>query len=267
MTTDARPPIICSTGSIYSKPLEEAFPLFAQTAFDGVELMVTTDPDTRDADRVRALSEDHGLPVMAVHAPFLLMTRRVWGTEPVGKIERAIDLALEIGAPVVIVHPPYRWQTRYRRWLRERLPGIGAERGIVVAVENMFPFRVRGRRLVRFHSHHSLEDLADFPHVAIDTSHLAVAELDPVETLDRLGDRLAHVHLSNNAGKGWDSHLPVDEGVLDLGPFLEALVSRGFGGAVSLEIDLRSHVEDDRALRRVLSHNRDLCEARLSLPA
>ena len=174
--------------------------------------MVTNDPDTQDATRVRALSEDHALPVLAVHAPFLLMSRRVWGRDPLGKIDRAIELALGVGAPLVVVHPPYRWQSAYRRWLDEALPSVATERGVRVAVENMFPLRVRGRSVARFHAHQSLEDLDGFPNVTLDTSHLAVSGLDPVEAVTRLGDRLAHVHLSNNAGKGWDSHLPLDEG-------------------------------------------------------
>ena len=264
---DDRPPIICSTISVFSKPIDAAFPLFARTGFDGIELMVTNDPDTQDATRVRALSEDHALPVLAVHAPFLLMSRRVWGRDPLGKIDRAIELALGIGAPLVVVHPPYRWQSAYRRWLDEALPSLAAERGVRVAVENMFPLRVRGRSVARLHAHQSLEDLDRFPDVTLDTSHLAVSGLDPVEAVTRLGDRLAHVHLSNNAGKGWDSHLPLDEGVLDLGPFLEALAGRRFRGAISLEIDLRSHLDDDQALRRILSRNRELCEAGLTLPA
>ena len=127
--TDPRPPIACSTISVFSKPLDDAFPLIAETGFDGIELMVTSDPDTQDAGRVRALSEDHALPVLAVHAPFLLMARRVWGREPVGKIDRAVELALGVGAPLVVVHPPYRWQTAYRSWVDERLSAVAAERG------------------------------------------------------------------------------------------------------------------------------------------
>ena len=265
--TDPRPPIACSTISVFSKPLDEAFPLIAETGFDGIELMVTSDPDTQDAGRVRALSEDYALPVLAVHAPFLLMARRVWGREPVGKIDRAVELALGVGAPLVVVHPPYRWQTAYRSWVDERLSAVAAERGVRIAVENMFPLRVRGRSIARFHARQSLENLEGFPDVTLDTSHLAVAGLDPVETLSSLGDRLAHVHLSNNAGKGWDSHLPLDQGVLDLGRFLEALATRGFEGAISLEIDLRSHFDDEQALRRILSRNRELCESGLALPA
>lgn len=262
-----RPPIICSTISVFSKPIDVAFPLFARTGFDGVELMVTNDPDTQDAARVRALAEDHELPVLAVHAPFLLMSRRVWGRDPLGKIDRAVELAVGVGAPLVVVHPPYRWQASYRRWLDEGRAGAGADRGVRIAVENMFPLRVRGRSVARVHARQSLDDLEGFHDVTLDTSHLAVSGLDLVEAVTGLGDRLAHVHLSNNAGKGWDSHLPLDEGVLDLGPFLETLATRRFRGAISLEIDLRSHLDDDRALRRILSRNRELCEAGLTLPA
>jgi sugar phosphate isomerase/epimerase len=136
-----------------------------------------------------------------------------------------------------------------------------------VAVENMFPLRVRGRSVARFHARQSLDELEGFPDVTLDTSHLAVSGVDPVEAVARVGERLAHVHLSNNAGRGWDSHLPLDEGVLDLGRFLEALAARRFRGSISLEIDLRDHLDDDQALRRILSRNRELCESGLTLPA
>ena len=266
MTGD-RPAIACSTISVFSRPLDQAFALIAETGFDGVEIMVTSDPDTRDAARIRGLSDDHGLPIVAVHAPFLLMSRRVWGREPVGKIERAVELALRVAAPVVVVHPPYRWQTAYRRWLGESSSAAAKAWGVQIAVENMFPLRVRGRSVARFHERQSLEDLERFETVALDTSHLAVAGEDPVEAIARLGDRLGHVHLSNNAGRGWDSHSPLDEGVLDLGLVLETLATRGYRGAVSLEVDLRTHVRDERALRRVLTESRELCASRLTLPA
>ena len=219
--TDPRPPIACSTISVFSKPLDDAFPLIAETGFDGIELQCS------HSSIVRGF----------------------------------------VGAPLVVVHPPYRWQKAYRSWVDERLSAVAAERGVRIAVENMFPLRVRGRSIARFHARQSLEDLEGFPDVTLDTSHLAVAGLDPVETLSRLGDRLAHVHLSNNACNGWDSHLPLDQGVLDLGRFLEALATRGFEGAISLEIDLRSHLDDEQALRRILSRNRELCESGLALPA
>ncbi len=248
---------------MFTRPLRAIFGLLAQTGFRGVEVMVTKDPATQEARTIRSLADEHGLRVEAIHAPFLLMTRNVWGTEPVGKIYRAIELAEQVEAPLVVVHPPYRWQTAYRRWLDDRLPGLEELTGVRVAVENMFPVRVRGRKLATFHAKQELADLEGFPDVVLDTSHAAVAGLDLLETHDRLRGRLSHVHLSNNAGRGWDSHLPVDEGVLDLEPFLEALVADGFDGAVSLELDLRRHMADEQALRDALARNRTFCEGRL----
>ena len=261
------PRIACSTVSLFSQPLHDVFPLLAETGFGGVELMVTKDPDTQDPGRLVELAEDHGLAIVAIHAPFLLMTRSVWGTEPVGKIARAIELAEQVGAPLVVVHPPYRWQTRYRDWLQEGLPALSKSTAVRVAVENMFPVRVRGRKLAAFHAIRTLEDLEGFEHVVLDTSHAAVAGLDLFEALARLRGRLAHVHLSDNAGKGWDSHLPVTEGVLPLDRFLDEIAAGGYGGTISLEIDLRRDANDPEALRRTLAANREFCATRLHLVA
>ena len=267
MTSSPRalaPRLACSTASVFAKPLRMIFALIADAGFSGVEVMVTKDPATQDPRSLRALAGEHGLRLDAIHAPFLLVTQTVWGTDPVTKIYRAIELAEESGTPLVVVHPPYRWQAGYRRWLDEQLPGLERTTGVRVAVENMFPLRVRGRTLGTFHATQTLEDLLGFPDVVLDTSHAAVAGLDLLEALDRLSDRLAHVHLSNNAGKGWDSHLPVDEGVLPLEGFLDALTTDGFAGAVSLELDLRRFLSDEGALRGALVRNREFCEARLA---
>lgn len=259
------PRLLCSSVSVFTKPPREAFSLIAEAGFDGIEVMVTKDPDTQDPDRLRELSEEHELPIGVIHAPFLLMTRSVWGSDPIGKIDRGIELAVEIGARIVVVHPPYRWQTAYGRWLVDRLPALSEGTGVRVAVENMFPLRVRGRKVATFHTRQTIQDLETYPHVVLDTSHAAVARLDLSEALARLRGRLAHVHLSNNAGRGWDSHLPVDQGVLPLDRFLKSLAEQGFAGAISLEIDLRRHADDPKALRRVLVRNLDYCRARLPL--
>jgi sugar phosphate isomerase/epimerase len=78
---------------------------------------------------------------------------------------------------------------------------------------------------------------------------------------------VVHFHLSNNAGKGWDSHLPVDEGVLPIGQLLETAAAEGFPGTLSLELDLRPYLEDGISLREVLIRNREFCESRLGVRA
>ncbi len=262
-----RPHVALSTAAFFAVPLREAFRHAAEAGFDGVEVMVTKDPGTQEPHLLKDAAREFGLGIVAMHAPFLLMSRKVFGVDPVEKIHRTVHLAEEVGAPLVVAHPPYRWQVGYRRWLEENLPGFAERTGVVVGVENMFPIRLPtdggGRGGVRMHAGHPLRDLERFDRVVLDTSHAAVAGVDLLDAARRLDGRLAHVHLSNNAGRGWDSHLPIDEGVLDLDAFLAELAVRGFGGTVSLELDIRRHLGDEAATRDVLIRNRERSEAGL----
>jgi sugar phosphate isomerase/epimerase len=256
------PNVLFSSAAFFARPLAWTFRLVADAGFDGVEVMVTKDPDSQDPRRIRRLAEGFGLEVGALHAPCLLMTRRVWGTDPVRKIDRSVEAAADAGIPVVVVHPPYRWQAGFRRWLIEDLPRVEERTGIAVAVENMFPVRV-GRRDVTFHSNQDLDQLEGIPHLVLDTSHAAVARHDPVDVRRRFADRLRHVHLSDNAGRGWDSHLPPGDGVLDLDGFLEDLAASPYDGAVSLEVDLRPSQSDGDALRSRMDAMRERVESAL----
>jgi len=265
--TTPPPRLVFSTAPFFRYPVREAFRHAAEAGFEAVEVMVTQDPHTQEPHLLARLSEEYGLDVAAVHAPFLLLTRRVWGSEPTGKIYRAVHLAEELGAPVVVIHPPYRWQVRFRAWVEDQLADFSARTGVIVAVENMFPIRIRGDRGVRLHASEALEDLDRVPYLVLDTSHAAVAGLDVRDFYRDHGSRIRHVHLSNNAGKGWDSHLPVHEGVLPLEDFLSDLAGDGFGGSVSLELDLRPWMHDATALHETLVRNREFCERHLALRA
>lgn len=261
----ASPKLMFSTAPFFGRPLREAFRAAAEAGYRSVEVMVTRDPATQEAHLLADLSREFDLSVDTIHAPFLLMTRRVWGTDPTGKIYRSVHLAEEVGASLVVIHPPYRWQVRFKRWVERSLAEFSARTGVAVAVENMFPVRLPGERGLTFHAGQDLEDLERYPYLVLDTSHAAVAGHDLLEFYRRHRDQILHVHLSNNAGRGWDSHLPVYEGVLPLGGFLDLLASDGFAGSVSLELDLRPYLRDEKLLREVLVRNREFCESRLPL--
>ncbi len=152
----ASPPVLFSSAAFFARPLSWTFQLAAECGYHGVEVMVTKDPESQDPARIRALAEEFGLTVGALHAPCLLLTRKVWGTDPIGKIDRSVEAAADAGIPVVVVHPPYRWQRAFRRWLIDDLPSLEERTGVAVAVENMFPVRLAGRD-VTFHSNQDLE--------------------------------------------------------------------------------------------------------------
>ena len=74
------------------------------------------------------------------------------------------------------------------------------------------------------------------------------------------------MHLSDNAGKGWDSHLPPGEGVLDLDGFMRDLAASGYAGSISLEVDMRRSWTDPVLLQERLVAMRERCEAGLGGP-
>ena len=102
-----------STACAYPHGSEQAFALASRLGFDGIEVMVTRDRRTQDADILTTLAQRYGMPVLSIHAPVLALTQFVWGLDPVVKLERSAGLAKAVGAPTVVVHPPFRWQRRY----------------------------------------------------------------------------------------------------------------------------------------------------------
>ena len=202
---------------------------------------MTQDTATQEADRLTKLADEFGLRVEAIHAPFLLVTRRVWGTDPVEKIDRAVHLAGECRGAHGGRPPSLPVARDYRRWnLRGELRGVTEESGIVVAVENMFPLRLPGAPSMRFHSEpRPRRPGTERPTWCSTPVTPRSPSRDIRQALARDHDRIRHIHLSNNAGRGWDSHLPVGrDGVLPVESFLADLTD-GYQGSVSLELDLR----------------------------
>src|SRR3954453_4425830 len=123
----AGPRLLLSTAAFFARPLAATFELAAECGFTGVEVMVTKDRSSQSASVMRDLAAEHGLWIGAIHAPSLLLTRSVWGKDPIGKIDTATRVAATAKVPLVVMHPPYRWQRAYRDWLVPALPAAGAD--------------------------------------------------------------------------------------------------------------------------------------------
>jgi sugar phosphate isomerase/epimerase len=263
--------LLASTGPLFARPLDWALGVIAEAGYDGAELMVTQDPATQDPQRVTQATSQEGVPVPVVHGPFLLLTRRVFGTDLVQKARRSIELAGDLGADVMIVHPPFRWQRDFHRYLLETGNHEAAEVGTRIGVENLYPVSVAGRP-VRFHRYTLAEHLEPFDNVVLDTSHFGVADADIVAAYELLRDRAVHLHVSDNRGGGRDSHAPLGHGMLPLASFLHAVADdaaagRGRAGAeevsITLELDCRRYLDDRAALVGYLRQEREKCLALL----
>ncbi len=245
--------VALSTSSVYPESPAVAFEMAAHLGYDGVELMVFTDPVSQDPDAVRALSDLYEVPVLSVHAPCLLVTQRVWSPDPWERLTRARAAAERLGAPTVVVHPPFRWQRDYARDFEEGLARMRDETDVRFAVENMYPWRVRSREWEAYQPAWDPREQA-FPHVTLDLSHTAVSGTAALDMAADLGDRLVHVHLADGTGAAKDEHLIPGHGTQPCAELLEGLAERSFDGTIVVEVSTRRAV--DRAEREA-----DLAEA------
>lgn len=256
----------CSTGPFWAFELDRAFDLIADAGFTEIELMVTRDRRTHDAEFPAALAAERGLRIGSVHGPFLAITKSVWGQDPMGKITRGVAMCRALGATSYIVHPPLLWERRFAHWVAAESAAYSRHTGVSVAVETMYPVWMAGRRMraYRWLDPEALARAA--PMTALDTSHVTVARHDLLDSYRVLSDSLVHIHLSNNAGDGRDGHMELEQGILPMDRFLGELRRTGYGGAVSLELSVRRYIEREKELMKMLRRNREYVADRLAGP-
>ena len=231
-------PVGLSTASTYPEGTAAAFRMAATLGYDGVELMVWTDPVSQDIDEVARLSHEYGMPVLSIHAPCLLITQRVWSPDPWVRLTRSIEAAHKLGATTVVVHPPFRWQREYARDFVRRVAELEAESGIAIAVENMYPWRAAGREIAAYAPDWDPTD-EPYDHITLDLSHASVAGGDSLAMAEALGDRLTHVHMTDGTGSARDEHLIPGRGNQPCAAVLERLARTEWNGAVILEVTTR----------------------------
>ncbi len=227
-----------STASAYPESCTAAFEIASRLGYDGIEVMVWTDPVSQDPAALQRLSEHYGLPIVAIHAPTLLLTQLVWGSDPWPKLERSCEVANEVGAGTVVVHPPFRWQREYAGRFVEGVRELEDRTGVELAVENMFPWRARSREILAYLP--GWDPVGqDYRHVTLDLSHTATAGSDALAMAVELGDRLTHVHLADGLGSNKDEHLVPGRGSQPCAALLEHLAGSGWSGNVVVEVNLR----------------------------
>ncbi|MDT9594789.1 sugar phosphate isomerase/epimerase [Nocardioides zeae] len=232
-----------STSSVYPESTAHAFRYAADLGYDAVEVMVGMDTLSQSIAAVEQLAGHHGVPVCAVHAPCLLFTQAVWGLEPWGKLERSAEMARALGADVVVVHPPFRWQREYARDFVNGVAALEESSGIAFAVENMYPWKATPRkgttRGMEVYAPGWDPSTENYANTTIDLSHAAIAGSDPIAMADRLGPRLRHLHLTDGTGSAKDEHLVPGRGTTGAAALLRHLGAGGFAGHVVLEINTR----------------------------
>jgi L-ribulose-5-phosphate 3-epimerase len=177
------------------------------------------------------------------HYPTLLSDGR---ERRVDLLCRAVDVASELGAPVVSLWSGIAPEDvePYRAW-DLLLDGVGrvlehaGRAGVTLAfepepgmlVEQLSDYELLEQRLGR------PGNLA----LTLDVGHCVCLEPEsPADCIRRAGTRLAHVHMEDMV-RGVHEHLMFGEGELDLPAALAALEEIGYDGLVAVELSRHAH--------------------------
>jgi sugar phosphate isomerase/epimerase len=233
------------------KPVVEEIKAAAALGMDYVELAM--DPPCAHfsqlleskASIMTALS-DHGLGLVC-HMPTFVYAAHFTDSirqASIGEIIASLEAAVELGAEKVVLHPGYI--DGLAVWVLEdavalamdslaRFSDRAAALGLTLCVENLFP------RLGPYADPDDFEIILDtFPALkfVLDTGHAHIGDATGHRVMDfanRFGDRLAHVHVSDNWGQA-DEHLPVGQGSVPFEAVTRTLASIGYDDTITLEI-------------------------------
>jgi sugar phosphate isomerase/epimerase len=198
---------------------------------------------------------------IAVHGPFIGMEYahidHLIRDVVIRRLDMTFDVAVKLKASRVVLHSGYKaeidlfklqdywlkrcvefWQREIRRW---------ADAGIVIVLEN--DTEKLPDLLVR------LVNEVDTPFLGLcmDIGHQHLfSELDALEWVRRMDNRLFHIHLHDN-DRTDDSHWSIGRGTIDFEPFYTAIMRHVPQVTISLEVEDKMEVKMGD-LRKLAAH-------------
>ena len=180
----------------------------------------------------------------SIHAPFMDVNIASLQDQSrlnsIDQIKSSIDLANEINAEAVVVHPgvtsflPNKYfKKEVYEFANESIKEIGdyaKDLGVLATIENMPNFESM--------IYQNIVDLNQLlveneMHMTLDIGHANHVGYAPE---DMIFDSIKHVHVHDNLGDD-DSHLPLGEGSIDLKYIINTLESKNYDGIYILEVN------------------------------
>lgn len=230
-----------------------------EEGFDFVDL--TLEPPAAwlpDGKEIGRLIEDLGLKVVGhtawhlpIASPFTEIRDLSWDL-----YKRGLDVFADAGVALVNIHPdqkvPMHGMAQIRALNAEaikHLSELAAARDIRLMVENLDRmFGTVEDLQVIFEAVPEAGFHLDIGHANL---RLGLTESNRTESLlQAFGDRLVHVHVSDNSGGTEDRHAPLGAGFIDWKKHIRLLKQHGYDGTVTLEVFTREreHLRTSRKL-------------------
>lgn len=221
------------------KHLEELDTHYVELVDDGLHRL--------DDKRVEALNRMAGAINIeySVHAPLadinIAASDRGLRRVIIKRLEKSMQYAHQLDCLLWVFHPGFQsgissfypgWDWQVNLESAKTLLALGRKYNVKIAIENIpeiFPSLLRNvNDFSKFY-----EELGEDIGLALDVGHANVNG-QTKEFMDRFGDKIVHMHVSDNDGKQ-DSHLGVGKGTVDWQDFAKSVRRMQFRGVVMVE--------------------------------
>ncbi len=238
--------LAASTLHLLDRPLEEVFPDLLRLGTRNIELADSGHHalNPRLVERLQELMASYELR-FSIHAPYADTNLaadddliREWILK---RVRASIRFASELDARCVVVHPGWTtatdrfmkgraWELNLRslRWLLRYAEEYGVDMLIENVPDSMPYLLVSAEDFQLFY-----EEMEQPMGMVLDVAH-ANLNGEVAEFTRRFGDRIRHVHVSDNDGES-DQHLPIGDGGIDWERVMNMLREGGFNGWVVVE--------------------------------
>jgi sugar phosphate isomerase/epimerase len=223
-------------------PVDE-IALIADLGFDFIDL--TLEPErtysgTVDVRKVAKALQKAGLEAVGHTAWFLPVASAFpeFRELAIRELERCLRVFRDLGVHKMNLHPHLRVPLHDEEWIiaqnveaLAKLVNMASRMQITILLENMPAFSRVSQLKPLLDAVPAAQFLLDVGHANLDTPYNRSEEL-----LANFGDRLGHVHVSDNRGGHDDMHLPLGVGNIDWPKVAGALKKVGYDGTVTLEV-------------------------------
>ena len=228
-----------STLAGMTKKLEENLEFIEDLGLNYAEIVHQFPHDKVDVEIVESFNLKYSVhsPFMDVNIAALQEKSRINSIE---QIKESIDLANEINAEAVVVHPglasflanKYYLDTvyEYANESIKELGDYGKDLGVMTTIENMPTFD--GMIYKDMNDLHELLVSLDM-YMTLDIGHANHAGYAPDEMIF---DSIKHVHMHDNFGDD-DAHLAFGEGSIDLKGIVNRLEEKNYNGIYIIEVN------------------------------
>lgn len=233
------------------RPVLKELEVIAALGFDYMELTMDSPRAhhsviLKQKQKILAALDRHGMRLVC-HLPTFVSTadlttrlREASVRETLEALEVAASLqplkvvlhpSMIVGLSVLVIHQAREYAMKSLSVIADKAEALGID----LCLENLFP---------QSHSLVEPEDFIEvferFPYLkmTLDTGHANIGDRGGRRALDflrRFGDRIGHVHASDNFGKE-DNHLPIGVGMIDFPKIMKALRRISYNDTITLEV-------------------------------